>query len=309
MNRAQKCVIQTKHAYDVVSRLFKIRSYTIISHGPNPSFNDFAFNKNTSDDDFNGLLNEECSTSIKFLSVGPFFPYKDYLYVLEVLALLGDDGFDFSYTIVGGIGDGHYYRGVKEKIGNLNLSLYVKLVGNCSLSQVKDYCINSDILIFSSLCETFWITILEALQAFSEVESTRLKLLTIGSIPADQKTVLDSLILKDSRINFLGWKSSRELIEYLSAADIYFQPGAQSETMQNAICCGTAVALYPYSSHQPYLKNNVFFVKNKEDYSSVFNRLLDDPTISTSMSRVSYHLAREILDYKILASWFINNFK
>ncbi len=49
LNRAQECVFQTKHAYDVVSRLFKIRSYTIIPHGPNPSFNNFALKKNTSD--------------------------------------------------------------------------------------------------------------------------------------------------------------------------------------------------------------------------------------------------------------------
>jgi hypothetical protein len=142
----------------------------------------------------------------------------------------------------------------------------------------------------------------ELLQAFSKVESTRLKLLIIGSIPAEQKTVLDPLILKDSRISYLGWKSSSELIEYLSAADLYFQPGTQSATMQNAICCGTAIALYPYSSHQPYLKDNGFFVKDKEDYSSVFNSLLSDPTILTGMGRASYHLGRKVLDYKILAS-------
>jgi len=164
LRRAQKCVFQTKHAYDVVSNLVKIRDYAIIPHGPNPSFNNFVSTKKTSDGDYNGLSNKESSSPIKLLSVGPFFPYKDYLYVLEALALLRDDGFNFSYTIVGGVGDENYYEEVKEKINNLNLSLHVKLVGNCSLSQVKSYYINSDIMIFSSLCETFGITILEALQ-------------------------------------------------------------------------------------------------------------------------------------------------
>lgn len=90
---------------------------------------------------------------MKLLNVGPFFPCKVYLYVLGVLALLRDDGFDFSYTIIGG--GRHYYRDVKEKINNLKLSLYVKLVGNCSLSQVSSYYINRDIFIFSS----FYVTL------------------------------------------------------------------------------------------------------------------------------------------------------
>ncbi|PIE24845.1 MAG: hypothetical protein CSA60_02510 [Neptuniibacter caesariensis] len=142
----------------------------------------------------------------------------------------------------------------------------------------------------------------ELIEAFSQVRSTKLKLLIIGSIPEEQKPVLNSLISNDERINFLGWKNADELTEYLCAADIYFQPGTQSATMQNAICCGVPVALYPYSSHEPYLKNNGFFVKNSQDYIDVLNEISSNPQKLLEMSDASYLIAREILDYKVLAA-------
>ena len=72
--------------------------------------------------------------------------------------------------------------------------------------------------------------------------------------------------------------------------------------MQNAICCGTPVALYPYSSHHPYIDDNGFFVSNEDDYVRVFESILSDPEILTNMSNASYSIARNLLDYKKLAS-------
>ncbi len=142
----------------------------------------------------------------------------------------------------------------------------------------------------------------ELLQAFSKVNSEKIKLLIIGFIPDEEKQILEPLILSDNRVRFLGWKNSDELLEYLCAADIYFQPGTQSATMQNAICCGTPVALYPYSSHKPYLKGNGFLVENEDDYISIFNQLITDPEVLKTMSDKSYSVAEELLDYRKLAA-------
>lgn len=142
----------------------------------------------------------------------------------------------------------------------------------------------------------------ELIEAFVLVKSEKLKLIIIGSIPNEEKEILEPLIYSDSRINFVGWKNAEELTEYLCAADIYFQPGTQSATMQNAICCGAPVALYPYESHEPYIKNNGFYVSSVNDYVDVLNDVLDDKYILKNMSMASYVVARKFLDYKILAA-------
>ncbi len=142
----------------------------------------------------------------------------------------------------------------------------------------------------------------ELITSFKSVTNPRLKLIILGSIPTEYSQILDKLIQSDDRINFVGWKEATEVIKYLCAADIYFQPGTQSATMQNAICCGTPVALYPYSSHEPYINNNGFFVSNKNDYIKVFEFILSYPKSLTDMSEASYNIARDLLDYKLLAS-------
>lgn len=142
----------------------------------------------------------------------------------------------------------------------------------------------------------------ELINAFKVTDSKKLKLIIIGSIPEQESNILEPLIASDDRIFFLGWKSSEELVEYLCAADMYFQPGTQSATMQNAICCGTPVALYPYKSHEPYLHGNGFFVTDVQSCINVFNKVLNDDGILMEMSEASYIIAEKLLDYKMIAS-------
>ncbi len=142
----------------------------------------------------------------------------------------------------------------------------------------------------------------ELLESFASVSANNLKLVLIGSIPEDMVPVLMPLIKSDKRINFLGWKSSDELIQYLAAADLYVQPGTQSATMQNAICCGTPVALYPYPSHKPYIAGNGLLIANSCDYKVMFSDLACNNFDLSAMSNASYNIAREFLDYKKLAA-------
>lgn len=142
----------------------------------------------------------------------------------------------------------------------------------------------------------------EMLTAFSAVPSENLKLLIIGSIPSDQSGILQPLIDADKRVIYVGWKPADELIKYLGAANLYFQPGTQSATMQNAICAGAPVALYPYPSHEPYIVENGFWVKDYNDFVDVFECVSNSPEILIDMRRNSFKLAESLLDYKILAA-------
>lgn len=142
----------------------------------------------------------------------------------------------------------------------------------------------------------------ELLQSLASVDKKNLKLVLIGSIMDDVKYLLDSLINADDRVCFLGWLNSTELVKFLAAADFYFQPGTQSATMQNAICCGTPVALYPFKSHKPFIHGNGFFVENNSDCSNIFNNLAFHKYDLSEMSSASYQIAYDLLDYNKLAA-------
>lgn len=142
----------------------------------------------------------------------------------------------------------------------------------------------------------------ELIKAFKEVNSDRFKLILIGSIPKDMEAEIIPLVKSDSRANFLGWMCSEELQDYLCAADIYLQPGSQSATMQNAICCGCPVMLYPHKSHELYLKGNGFYVKTLKDMVSVFKTIESNSDILKDMQKASYLVAHELLDYRELAA-------
>ena len=147
----------------------------------------------------------------------------------------------------------------------------------------------------------------DLLKAFNCVKDEKLRLIIIGSIPKVMASNLKPLINQDKRITFLGWKSSDELMDFLCASDIYIQPGSQSATMQNAICCGSPIAVYPYESHKYLLKDNAFYVKSEEDIKILLERVCADREILESKQKSIYNLAKEVLDYKILAARLYKN--
>ncbi len=142
----------------------------------------------------------------------------------------------------------------------------------------------------------------DVLRAFSQVKSDKIRLMLIGSMTDDVRLVTEPLIEEDSRISFIGWKTADELMEYLCSADVYVQPGGQSATMQNAICCGCAMVLYPHKSHKPYLQGNGYYVETIEDMKNAFKKIADDPSMLKKMSDNSMKIAIELLDYKKLAA-------
>lgn len=142
----------------------------------------------------------------------------------------------------------------------------------------------------------------ELLEAFLNVYDKKLKLVIIGSIPEEQKIILEELMQMDDRISYLGWKRPDELLKYLCACDLYVQPGSQSATMQNALCCGSAALLYPHQSHIHLLGDSVFYVKTVNDMVKVFQSISENPDQLENKRLQSYKIAKEKLDYKVLAS-------
>lgn len=146
----------------------------------------------------------------------------------------------------------------------------------------------------------------ELLEAFLYINKENLKLVIIGSISEEQKDTIEKLIQSNNKIYYLGWKSSTELMEYLCACDLYVQPGSQSATMQNALCCGSAVALYPHKSHIFLLEDTAFYIESVTDMVNLFNEIVDNTEVLESKRKLSSRLACEKLDYRKLAKRLYN---
>ena len=144
--------------------------------------------------------------------------------------------------------------------------------------------------------------LLDALESFVTTKDRGFRFLIVGYIYEDVRSSVEELMIRDERIQFLGWKSAEDLSQLLCAADVYLQPKSQSATMQTSICCRCAIVLDDIQSHRPYLKGNGWLVGKDYTLSDVFTSiLLDRAQVSFKMEN-SRVLGQSLLSYKTLAS-------
>lgn len=141
----------------------------------------------------------------------------------------------------------------------------------------------------------------ELIEAFSKINEKNCFLLIIGRFDKSYEKEVVPLIAKDDRILFLGWKTGDELRKYLCAGDVYVQPGTQSATMQNALCCGCAVILADYPSHRYLLGDKAIYADDKNSLYREMNKMIKFPETMHKIQDECYSIAKEKLDYYKLA--------
>jgi 1,2-diacylglycerol 3-alpha-glucosyltransferase len=144
--------------------------------------------------------------------------------------------------------------------------------------------------------------LLETLQAFIDEPSGSLRLVIAGSLDEDLRSKAEAIIASDSRISFLGWRTSDDLVNLLCAADMYVQPGTQSATMQMALCARCPVILDNVPSHAPYVDGNGWMLRGTSDLRRAFSQIAADPKMLDNMAIRSLTIARKLLDYSMLAN-------
>jgi len=142
----------------------------------------------------------------------------------------------------------------------------------------------------------------ELLNVFSMNKYKNIKIIIVGSIPEAQKNDLLELISKDDRVCYVGWKNGDDLLSYLCASDIYIQPGTESATLQNALCAGCAVAVYPYNDYKYLLGNICKYIETSNDIFELFNKVANGNIDIKMWKNKSLLFASENLDYKKLAT-------
>jgi len=152
--------------------------------------------------------------------------------------------------------------------------------------------------------------LIESLTAFQSIQcSKNIYFLVAGSLHKSIRAQVEELIVKDSRIRFLGWMNSNDLMQMLCAADVYVQPGAQSATLQNSICCRCVVIVDDAPSHYPFVEGNGWIVSNTDSLINSFDSAIRAFQLShlDQMKDKSLSIARQLLDYKKMALRLASN--
>ena len=158
---------------------------------------------------------------------------------------------------------------------------------------------NNDILLVHSgkLDEkknTNWL-----IEIINSINDDKLKLAIFGSIPSSNKKLYD-MIEKNSNKNiyYLGWKDSNELLKYICASDVYVQPGSQSVTLNNALCCQTPVTANKLELYSELFDiSSICWVNNKEELEASIRKLLVDKSILINL-KLEAKKNKYLLDYK-----------
>ncbi len=140
----------------------------------------------------------------------------------------------------------------------------------------------------------------EILQCLKELKDKKFKLLIIGSIPKDRED-LKKEIDSDKRFIYMGWKTSDELMRYVSAADLYLQPGSVSVTMNNSLAVGTPVMVYPHKTYKRFFGGWEIPVSDKADMMMQFSKVFENPAELKSKIPCAYATAHKYFDCKVFA--------
>jgi len=143
--------------------------------------------------------------------------------------------------------------------------------------------------------------LIRTLEVFSSNQDPRFRLIIVGSLLEDIRERAQALIYADDRVQFLGWKTPDEIKALLCGADVYLQPGSQSATMQTSLCCRCVPVLQDIEGHEMYTQNNGWLVDTDADLAYVLTEISSGSVDLNKMCGASEKLAREHLDYAVLA--------
>lgn len=147
--------------------------------------------------------------------------------------------------------------------------------------------------------QSFKKGLIDSLNSFMLAANKDCLFLIAGSLSPEIESETMRLIGVDSRIRFLGWCDSEELTDLLFAADIYVQPGSQSATMQQSLCCRCAVILADVPAHTFYNCNNGWFINNKTNLLVAFREACNSDL--EERKQLSFRFAKDHLNYKNLS--------
>jgi glycosyltransferase involved in cell wall biosynthesis len=206
---ATASVFLTQHAADQVQRhTGKLKRTRIIPHGVGQIFKDTRHRD---------VWPQGISAPIRCLYVSPILEYKYQWVVVRAIEVLRDRGHNLALTLVGGGGR----RAKKMLDRQLNISdpkrEFVQVLEFLPHVEIPEYIANTNIFIFASGCETFGISLLEAMAVGAPIASSNR-----SSLP---ETLKDGGVYFDPSDHLSIAQSIQELID---------QPNLRAEIAKRA---------------------------------------------------------------------------
>ena len=211
--RNDAVILLSKHSRDLVCNAVpSIKNNTVIAHGLDSIF----------------LLphkrSYEFSEKIKLLYVSPVFSYKHQIEVVQAVKMLRKtSGLDIHLNLIGG-GDENASMKLEKFVQSENAREFVNLAGSVDYDALLNEYKSADIFIFASSCETFGITLLEAMGARLPVACSNrtglseiLKDAGVYFDPEDSQSIADSVqkLIMDVKLReTLGEKAYLYASEY-----------------------------------------------------------------------------------------------
>jgi glycosyltransferase involved in cell wall biosynthesis len=154
-HRSTGSIFLTQHANNQVQRRIGILPNTaVIPHGVS---DDFKRAHSVAD------LAIKRGEPLRLLYVSPVFEYKHQIEVVEAVKMLRERGLDAHLTLAGG-GSGRGVKQLHQQLSRIDPDRqFVKLVTFIPNSEIVDLIAKADLFIFASSCETFGISLLEAM--------------------------------------------------------------------------------------------------------------------------------------------------
>jgi len=152
--RSDAVIFLSDHSQEVVCKaVLGIEHSTVIAHGLDPIF----------------LLphkrSYEFGKKVKLLYVSPVYSYKHQIEVVQAVKILRETvGLDICLNLIGG-GDENASMELEKFVQTENAKEFVNLAGSVDYGALLNEYNSADIFIFASSCETFGITLLEAMGA------------------------------------------------------------------------------------------------------------------------------------------------
>jgi len=206
-------IFLSKHSQRVVSsEVPAIKQSAVIAHGLDPVF--LKAEKRS----------YQLGNKIKLLYVSPFYHYKHQLEVVKSAQLLREEtGLDIYVSLIGG-GNSSAASELNNYVINENIQSFVSVKGNMDYENLSGQYSSADIFIFASSCETFGITILEAMGAKLPIACSNrtglseiLKDAGLYFNPEDPKSIADTvqkLILDINLRETLGERAYHYALDY-----------------------------------------------------------------------------------------------
>tara|TARA_B100001248_G_scaffold89409_1_gene65965 strand:+ start:17281 stop:18441 length:1161 start_codon:yes stop_codon:yes gene_type:complete len=209
--RALAVIFLTKYASCVIQKFSgKLNNITYIPHGVDEDFKNINYNKEE--------LN--LKENISFTYTSPIEKYKNHKILFRAIKILNDKGFEITLNLIGAI-DLNYQSELLNIIKKNKLETNsIKFHGHLNKKDLIKIYEKTDIFLFPSKCETFGISLLEAMSFGLPIacsnKSSLPETLRDGGIyfdPDDQVSVANSIekLIHDSELRNVIKSKAREL--------------------------------------------------------------------------------------------------